>query len=248
MPRVELRPQNLTLTGTLPLDRPSVARPHRVYVATTNHCNRACPWCSTYSSPRGGTFLSIADYLASFPSEGPFEVQLEGGEPTLHPEFFELVALARANPSCTRVVIVTNGVVLPRTSTELREWLERLGAPLTIKLSINHHLLARDRGLLDLAIDLYEQLGALGAERELVLNVRLRPDAPDRDAWVCDAVAEAGLLDLANVFFLQAYGFASEREWERPFVVGTNFTLVNPDGSTHGADLIHRSEAMRVLP
>ncbi|HLT37247.1 MAG TPA: hypothetical protein VK034_13230, partial [Enhygromyxa sp.] len=84
-------------------------------------------------------------------------------------------------------------------------------------------------------------------ERELVLNVRLRPDAPGGDAWVQDAVREAGLLPLANVFALQAYGFASERGWDRPFVVGTNFTLVNPDGTTHGADLIGRSEAMRVL-
>jgi hypothetical protein len=31
-------------------------------------------------------------------------------------------------------------------------------------------------------------------------------------------------------------------------VVGSNFTLVNPDGSTHGPDLVARSEAMRVLP
>jgi hypothetical protein len=244
----QLRPQNRTLTGTLPLDRPHESRPHRVYVATSNHCNRACPWCSTCSSPQGETRLTIADYLASFPREGAFEVQLEGGEPTIHPAFFELVALARANPRCVRVVVVTNGVVIPRTVAELGEWLIRLGAPLTIKLSINHHLLARDRDLLELASILRDQLAVLGRERELVLNVRLRPDAPGSDAWVLAAVEQAGLVELANVFHLQAYGLASERDWERPFVVGTDFTLVNPDGSTHGTDLIRRSEAMRVLP
>ncbi len=92
---VELRPQNTTLTGDLPHDRPSATRPHRVYVATTNHCNRACPWCSTCSSPRGDTWLGIPEYLAALPAQGEFEVQLEGGEPTLHPRFFELVDLAR---------------------------------------------------------------------------------------------------------------------------------------------------------
>lgn len=245
---VERRPQNLTLTGALPLDRPSESRPHRVYVALTNHCNRACPWCSTCSSPRGSTWLSVHDYLESFPREGPFEVQLEGGEPTLHPAFFDLIELARANPRCARVAVVTNGVVIPRTGAAQRDWLARLGAPLTIKVSINHHLLAGDRGLLDLAASTRDQLAALGGDRELVLNVRLRPDASDQDAWVRNAVAEAGLIDLANVFFLQAYGFAGERGWERPFLVGTNFTLVNPDGSTHGADLMGRSEAMRGLP
>lgn len=243
----ELRPQNLTLTGSLPLDRPTASRPHRLYVATSNHCNRACPWCSTCSSPRGQTELAVDDYLRSFPRQGPFEVQLEGGEPTIHPAFLELVALARRDPRCVRVVIVTNGVVLPRSSPELTTWLEALGAPLTIKISINHHLLARDPGLLALATSLREAMAALRGDRELVLNVRLRSDAADGDTWVRDAVAAAGLLDLANVFHLQAYGLASERAWERPFVVGENFTLVNPDGTTHGTDLVARSEAMRVL-
>ena len=64
-------------------------------------------------------------------------------------------------------------------------------------------------------------------------------DAPDRDAWVTDAVRDAGLIDVANVFHLQAYGFASTRTgWEAPFVVASNFTLVDPDGRTHGPDLI----------
>lgn len=245
---VELRAQNLTLTGTLPHDRPSEQRPHRVYVAVTNHCNRACPWCSTCSSPRGSTWIGLDEYLASLPSAGNFEVQLEGGEPTVHPQFFELVARARANPRCTRVVVVSNGVVLPRAPEALQDWLARLGAPLTFKLSVNHHLLARDRDLLSLAVAIRDSFARLGGERELVLNVRLRPDAPGGDRWVEDAVREAGLLELANVFALQAYGFASDRAWDTPFVVATNFTLVNPDGSTHGADLVARSEAMRVLP
>jgi hypothetical protein len=246
---VELRPQNLTLTGSLPRDRPSESRAHRLYVATTNHCNRACPWCSTCSSPRGRTFIDVAAYVACLPASEPFEVQLEGGEPTIHPQFFELVARARAQPRCLRVIVVTNGVVLPRERAALHDYVSRLGAPLTIKLSINHHLLARDRDLLELAAALRDTFEQLGGDRELVLNVRLRPDAPGRDAWVEEAVAAAGLGELANVFWLQAYGFAATRAgWEQPFVVGRNFTLINPDGSAHGPDLIGRSEAMRVLP
>src|SRR5688572_24123582 len=132
-----------------PLDHPTADRPHRVYVALTNHCNRACPWCSTCSSPRGATWLTVADFLAALPAEGPFQVQLEGGEPTIHPEFQEFVRLAREHPRCRRLVVCTNGVVLPRRPGPLRRWLERLGEPLTLKVSVNHHLLERDRGLLD---------------------------------------------------------------------------------------------------
>lgn len=140
---IELRAQNRTLTGALPRDRPHPGRAHRLYVATTNHCNRACPWCSTCSSPQGQTSLSARDYAASFPAKGPLEVQLEGGEPTLHPAFFELVEIARAEPRCVRVVVVSNGVMIPREPAPLRAWLARLGAPLTLTLSIDHHLLAR---------------------------------------------------------------------------------------------------------
>lgn len=245
---VDLRQQNLTLNGALPRDRPTPQRPHRVYLALTNSCNRSCPWCSTCSSPAGDTWLSEADFLASLPAHGAFEVQLEGGEPTLHPQFCALVARARELPGCARVVVVTNGVVLPRKRAELESWLAPLGAPLTLKLSINHHLLARDRGLLELAA-LLRDIFASQSARELVLNVRLRPDAPGEDAWVEQAVRDAGLLEIANVFHLQAYGFAAEREgWEPPFVVGTNFRLINPDGVDHGVDLVARSEAMRVLP
>jgi len=243
-----LRPQNLTATGALPLDRPTPSRPFRLYVATTNHCNRACPWCSTCSSPRGGVFLDPQALPAAFPEEGPFEVQLEGGEPTVHPDFWRLVDTARAAERCTRVVVVTNGVLLPRDATGIEDWLWRLGAPATVKLSVNHHLLDRDPGLLALARLLADRIDAIGGDRELVLNVRLRKGAPGDDAWVTDAVRDAGLLARANVFHLQRYGYAAKRrDWEEPFVVGEHFAMLNPDGQRFGPDLIARSEAMRRL-
>ncbi len=99
---------------SLPLDYPLPDRPHRIYFALTNHCNRSCPWCSTCSSPASGTFLSLDGFQAAFPQEGDFQVQLEGGEPTIHPRFWDFVNLARDQPRCTRLVLCTNGVVLPR--------------------------------------------------------------------------------------------------------------------------------------
>jgi hypothetical protein len=230
-------------------DAPYPGRPHRVYVALTNHCNRSCPWCSTCSSPQGATFLDVPGMLRTLPDEGPFELQLEGGEPTVHPDFFAFVEAARAEPRLTRLVLSTNGVRLPRAPAALRDFVLRLGQPLVIKLSVNHHLLERDAGLLDLAASLRELFAALGPERLLVLNVRLRRGAPDDDRWVEDAVRARGLIDLANVFPLQRYGFASEEtSWEPPHLVGYDFRLVSPDGAVFGPDLIARSEGMRRLP
>jgi MoaA/NifB/PqqE/SkfB family radical SAM enzyme len=234
---------------SVPLDHPTPGRPHRVYFALTNHCNRSCPWCSTCSSPRAGTWLTPADYAARFPATGPFQVQLEGGEPTLHPDFWEFVRLAREHPRCTHLVLCTNGVVLPRRPDRLRAWIEPLGAPLTIKLSINHHLLEHDPGLLALAVLTPDLFAELGGSRLLVLNVRLRRGYEDDDRRVREAVEAAGLLPHANVFFLQRYGFAAgEAGWDLPTPVWDGFTLVNPDGSAYGPDLLARSAGMRLLP
>lgn len=245
-----------------PLDHPTPGRPHRVYLAVTNHCNRSCPWCSTCSSPAGGTFLPVEGIERFWPAEGPFEVQLEGGEPTVHPRFWEFVAQVRAEPRCTHLVLCTNGAALPRGSREdptqpgegppredrLKEWLARLGAPLTVKLSMNHHLMERDRGLIPLARSVKTVLDDLGGERRLVLNVRLRPGVEGDDEAVARAVDSAGLLPNANVFYLQSYGFAAdETGWEKPAPVWDQFTLVNPDGRVFGPDLVARSEAMRLL-
>ena len=175
-------------------------------------------------------------------------MQLEGGEPTTHRDFWEFVRIARAHPRCTHLVLCTNGVALPRRAEILRTWVERLGAPLTIKLSINHHLMDEDAGLIPLAVLLRDTMRELGGERLLVINVRLRRGVEDDDRRVREAVDAAGLMPHSNVFFLQRYGFAvDEKEWDVPRPVWDAFSLVNPDGTIYGPDLIARSEGMRVL-
>jgi len=248
MPKTLTMPPN-DPTREQPLDYPVAERPHRVYVALTNHCNRACPWCSTCSSPAGSTFLTTGDFSRALPAEGLFQIQLEGGEPTIHPQFWEFVRIGREHPRCTHVVLCTNGAVIPRQETKLREYMRRLGTPVTIKLSVNHYLLEHDVGLIGLARDLRSVFRELGPPNLFVINVRLRRGVENDDRKVRAAIEEAGLLPDSNVFFLQRYGFASDRvDWESPAPVWDNFRLVNPNGEVFGPDLVARSEAMRVLP
>jgi len=83
-------------------------------VEINENCNLACPVCFAGSSPAKPLHRSISEIERMFDalvdSEGePDVVQLSGGEPTLHPQFFDVLDLARAKP-IRHVMINTNGL------------------------------------------------------------------------------------------------------------------------------------------
>lgn len=87
-------------------------------IEITEHCNLTCPVCFAESSPARAGFRSLAtiekmlDALVA--SEGePDLVQISGGEPTLHPDFFAILAAVRARP-IRHVMINTNGLRIAR--------------------------------------------------------------------------------------------------------------------------------------
>ncbi|HEY2134963.1 MAG TPA: radical SAM protein [Xanthobacteraceae bacterium] len=87
-------------------------------VEINDHCNLTCPVCFADSSPTRTKHLPVATVEKMFDalvaSEGePDLVQISGGEPTLHPEFFEILAAARARP-IRHVMINTNGIRIAR--------------------------------------------------------------------------------------------------------------------------------------
>jgi 7,8-dihydro-6-hydroxymethylpterin dimethyltransferase len=82
-------------------------------IEITNHCNLECPICivenrHNYNMTRE-EMARILDGLVQ--KEGTLEtINLSGGEPTLHPEFFALLDLATAKKQISRVSISTNGL------------------------------------------------------------------------------------------------------------------------------------------
>lgn len=101
-------------------------------IEIVNSCNLACPTCYA-DSPLGATgaaldAVPIADLQRRIQGvidrKGRIEIlQLSGGEPTLHPQFFELLAWAQAHRGIDYLLINTNGVRLARD----RPFAERLG-------------------------------------------------------------------------------------------------------------------------
>ena len=87
-------------------------------IEIVNSCNLACPTCyadSPVGAGRKVDAVPLAELQARIQGvidrKGGIEIlQLSGGEPTLHPQFFELLAWARKNPSIDYLLLNTNGV------------------------------------------------------------------------------------------------------------------------------------------
>ncbi|MCP5541310.1 MAG: radical SAM protein [Akkermansiaceae bacterium] len=87
-------------------------------IEIVDSCNLSCPSCYADSQPGTGARL---DYVpleelqrriqSAIDRKGGIEIlQFSGGEPTLHPEFFELLGWAQRHPDIDYVLINTNGV------------------------------------------------------------------------------------------------------------------------------------------
>jgi len=79
-----------------------------------DYCNLRCPICYAASGPERQQFRSLAEIErmldAVVRNEGqPDVVQISGGEPTMHPEFFRVLEAAKARP-IRHLMVNTNGV------------------------------------------------------------------------------------------------------------------------------------------
>jgi uncharacterized radical SAM superfamily Fe-S cluster-containing enzyme len=77
-------------------------------------CNLRCPICYASSGPERQTYRTLAEVErmldAVVANEGePDVVQISGGEPTLHPDFFAILDLAKARP-IRHLMLNTNGI------------------------------------------------------------------------------------------------------------------------------------------
>lgn len=95
-------------------------------VELTDRCNLTCPTCYAGSSPTHGRHRTLEEVKRMLDSvvlnEGePDVVQLSGGEPTLHPDFFEIMDYAKTLP-IKHLMLNTNGVKIAQD----KEFVKRL--------------------------------------------------------------------------------------------------------------------------
>lgn len=88
-------------------------------IEITNKCNLNCPFC--YASSGHGEFLSLEKieemmdfYIVSEKNQAEI-LQISGGEPTLHPQIFEILKLAKSK-NFKYVMLNTNGLKIAQDS------------------------------------------------------------------------------------------------------------------------------------
>ncbi|MBK8393500.1 MAG: radical SAM protein [Saprospiraceae bacterium] len=87
-------------------------------IEITDRCNLSCPTCYAGSSPTHGrhrTFTEVKKMLDTIVEneKEPDVVQISGGEPTLHPQFFEILDYAKTLP-IKHIMVNTNGIEIAR--------------------------------------------------------------------------------------------------------------------------------------
>ncbi len=83
-------------------------------IEITDRCNLTCPTCYAESSPTYGRHRTLEEIEHMMDvivrNEGePDVVQLSGGEPTIHPQFWEIMDMAKTKPF-RHLMLNTNGV------------------------------------------------------------------------------------------------------------------------------------------
>ncbi|MCX2483449.1 radical SAM protein [Pedobacter sp. MR2016-24] len=83
-------------------------------IEVTDRCNLSCPTCYAMSSPNYGRHRSLdeinrmMDVVVANEGE-PDVIQISGGEPTVHPDFFKILDLAKTKP-IKHLMVNTNGI------------------------------------------------------------------------------------------------------------------------------------------
>lgn len=83
--------------------------PKTVVLCTTRKCNNRCTFCATGTGAQvDGDYGRQRELLTEHRRLGATRLELEGGEPTLHPQLFELIGFARSI-GYDPVTLTTNG-------------------------------------------------------------------------------------------------------------------------------------------
>lgn len=218
---------------------------NKIYVNITNKCQYDCPFCCMYSSPLNKTFMAFDTFKNIVDNaDKPTIVQLEGGEPLLHPHIMLFIEYCASVENVQSIVIDTNGVLLAKMVDKIIEIASRTHKNITIKPSINFYILQKRPK----CIEEYQNLASACEFLEYVnfeFNIRWfnETDKTQIDECIKDLITKPYFA--FNMFQFNRYG-KCRLENSLPEIkindVYSNWNIFSTDGTCFGTDLIARSE------
>ncbi|NOT15201.1 MAG: radical SAM protein [Methylotenera sp.] len=146
----------------------------------TESCNLKCPVCYAESAPDHGRHYSLAEIElmldAVVKNEGePDVVQISGGEPTIHPDFFAILDAAKKRP-IKHLMINTNGLRIAQEAgfaQQLASYMPNIEIYLQFD-SLQNAVLQNIRGanLAEIHHQALEKLNQFGISTTLVMTVK----------------------------------------------------------------------------
>ena len=85
------------------MNKTELKKGKRLYIDITNRCNTECPFCCMYSGVSNSRDMDFETYKGIIDGcEKEFELQLEGGEPLVHPDLYLFLEYARFAKRCRK--------------------------------------------------------------------------------------------------------------------------------------------------
>lgn len=208
----------------------------KLYIDLTNSCNLACPFCCANSLPSNTRFMSSSLFRSIIEKDGheAVEVQLEGGEPTINGDLWEILDYCDANPKVKKIVLLHNCTKIDECVDFFKS--KPFHKPVELKLSLNYYLLS-------LFPDLVERIEAAHLSLEDTPFVKVYVNARYReDCSFDDEMIRAMFLTRVPASRISVYAFCSfgrGASFEEPCSEWLGYAS---DGKFFGADTNGRFE------
>jgi uncharacterized radical SAM superfamily Fe-S cluster-containing enzyme len=189
---------------------------HLPVFSITNDCNLSCPICFTYNRPDKKYYKSVEETETIIRgilerSGGVQLINLTGGEPTLHPDLFEILAACR-HEGIGRITMNTNGLRIAREKG-FAEKLKETGVQLVLSLDTFNPEKSRIIHGVDIT-----------ATKRETLDILERLDIPTTILAVCiKGVNEEDVADIAQTYL--------KKKFVRSVTI-QNMTFTGKNGST----------------
>ncbi|UJR78366.1 radical SAM protein [Sandaracinus amylolyticus] len=194
----------------------SANRTCTILVEVTDACNLACKVC--YSESAGDRYLPFAEFqktiLALIAQKGRLDsVQVTGGESTLHPQFWEMIAFLYRQEGVGKIYVPTNGLRLAKEEERAKfaPFADKIMVLLQFDaLSRTANQTIRGAEPADLRRKIIESLDALGVPMQLTMTLARGVN----DAELGDVVDVALAHDAVKLVALQPVTWSGRYELE----------------------------------